>query len=455
VLVVVVAVGLLSGRAIAADAKFQIAGFSVDVTPPMGSPLLGWAAPPVKGVDDPLSAVGFVFFGSGKPIVFLSVDWLEIRNDSYDYWKSQVADAAGTTPDRVLISCVHQHDAPFDDINSQKVVEAAGIKEPLTDVKFCRETVLKVAKAVQDAVQKPRPVTHIGLGQAEVKKVASNRRYLGSDGKLYYNRSSDGASRNAAIRESDPGTIDPFLKTISFWNGDKPVLAMHAFATHPMSYYRKGRVSCDFPGIARNRRQSEQPDVLQVYFSGASGNITAGKYNDGNPANRPVLADRLYQAMANAWQNTKRQPIQTVELRSVPMLLPIDPRPMRELGKMRKDVTDPKTGKTLRMLAALGVAWRERRDAGYAVALPVVDFGPAQFLLLPGESYVEFQLMAQQLRPDSFVMVAGYGECGTGYVAIERAWQEKDGNLNDWCYTGPGSEKVMRDAMSIVLKATK
>lgn len=435
-----------------ADAGFKIAGFSADVTPPLGSALLGWAAPPVKGVDDPLTAVGFVLFGAGKPIVFLSIDWLEIRNDSYDYWKSTIAEAAGTTPDRVLVSCVHQHDAPLDDINAQKIVEAAGRSEVMTDVKFCREAVQTVAKAVREGVKKPQRVTHIGLGQAEVHKIASNRRYLGDDGKFYFNRSSDGAHRNAAIRNSDPGTIDPFLKTISFWDGDKPLVAMHAFSTHPMSYYRKGRVSCDFPGIARNRRQGDQPEVLQIYFSGASGNITAGKYNDGKPENRPVLADRLYQAMVAAWKDTKRQPLQKVELRSAPMLLPIDPRPNRTLEQMRKDVADPASKPTLRMLAALGVAWRERRDKDYSVPLPVVDFGPAQFVLLPGESYVEFQLMAQQTRPDSFVMTAGYGECGTGYVAIERAWKEDDGNLKDWCYTGPGCEKVVRDALKLALR---
>ena len=33
------------------------------------------------------------------------------------------------------------------------------------------------------------------------------------------------------------GLVDNELKTISFWNNDKAVLALHAFATHPMSYY--------------------------------------------------------------------------------------------------------------------------------------------------------------------------------------------------------------------------
>jgi hypothetical protein len=78
--------------------------------------------------------------------------------------------------------------------------------------------------------------------------------------------------------------------------------------------------------------------------------------------------------------------------------------------------------------------------------------GTAQLLLLPGESYVEFQLAAQRLRPDSFVMTLGYGDCAPGYVPTERAFQEGDGNLRDWCWVAPGAEKAMTKALGAALK---
>jgi len=61
-------------------------------------------------------------------------------------------------------------------------------------------------------------------------------------------------------------------------------------------------------------------------------------------------------------------------------------------------------------LAAMGLSWRMRVDAGRPLDLPVLDLGPALVVLLPGESYVEFQLLAQQMRPDTFVVAVGYGE---------------------------------------------
>jgi hypothetical protein len=103
-------------------------------------------------------------------------------------------------------------------------------------------------------------------------------------------------------------------------------------------------------------------------------------------------------------------------------------------------------------LAALGLSWRKRADAGHKLSVPVLDLGKAQLVLMPAESYVEYQLLAQRLRPDSFVVVAGYGECAPGYIPIERAWKEHDGNLADWCWVAPGAEDAMTRALTAALK---
>ena len=79
-------------------------------------------------------------------------------------------------------------------------------------------------------------------------------------------------------------------------------------------------------------------------------------------------------------------------------------------------------------LAALGLSWRKRADAGATIDVPCLDFDSAQLVLLPAEAYLEFQLMAQAMRPDSLVMVMGYGESAPGYIPTEKAVEERDGN---------------------------
>lgn len=87
------------------------------------------------------------------------------------------------------------------------------------------------------------------------------------------------------------------------------------------SYYRTGFPNPDFPGLARFFRQLAVPAALHLHFTGAGGNIGAGKYNDGSPENRLVLAQRLAEGMRRAWDSTQRQPISATEwtraLRSV------------------------------------------------------------------------------------------------------------------------------------------
>ncbi|MDG1833218.1 MAG: hypothetical protein P8J63_08330, partial [Verrucomicrobiota bacterium] len=269
-------------------AQFSIAPFTADVTVPIGHGMMGglWQA---KKVADPLYAKGVVLLGGSKPVVFVAVDWCEIRNAAFDRWREVLAKAANTSRDCVLVSAIHQHEAPVADLEAQRILERRKLKGNICDLKFHETAVQRVATAVRTALRKPTAITHLGTGQAKVEKIASNRRYVLPDGKVSFGRGS-ASGRNVLAANAPEGIIDPWLKTISFWNGDQPIAALSGYATHPMSYYRTGEISADFPGIARARRQKDTPGCLQIYFSGASGNVTAGKYNTGERTNRVLLA---------------------------------------------------------------------------------------------------------------------------------------------------------------------
>ncbi|MDP7050457.1 MAG: hypothetical protein QF600_00880, partial [Verrucomicrobiota bacterium] len=93
------AVLCLFSLSVAAAPKFTVAPFSADVTVPIGHGMMGglWKS---KSIVDPLYAKGVVLSGGDKPVVFVSVDWCEIRNASFDRWREALAKAAGTTRER-------------------------------------------------------------------------------------------------------------------------------------------------------------------------------------------------------------------------------------------------------------------------------------------------------------------------------------------------------------------
>ncbi len=235
-LILVAGTVLISYAASAADeTPFRIALFSAVVTPPLGHPLLGGTTtpPPAHAIDDPLSAKGLVLLGGEQPIVLVSIDWCEIRNDAFDRWRDVLAAAAGTNRECVLVTAIHQHDAPLADLEAQRILNRSPLGGTIIDFDYHERCVQKTAEALQAGLKAARRVTHFGTSQAKVEKIASNRRYLDARGQPHFDRSSmSGGDKLKA--DAPEGEIDPFLKTLSFWDGDVPVCGLHVYSVHPM-----------------------------------------------------------------------------------------------------------------------------------------------------------------------------------------------------------------------------
>ena len=435
----------------AAGSPWTITSFAADVTIPIGHPCMGGGISPARVVIDPLEAIGFVLAGGtlDRPVVVVSVDWCEIRNEAYDAWRDALAAVAGTDRQRVIVTAIHQHDAPVMDPRAQRILEAREAAGAVCDIAFSDAIVSRIAESLRVALAGPaRSVTHIGIGRARVERVASNRRYELPDGSISYHRTS--ASHERAAFDAAEGTIDPWLTTLSFWDGDEPVLALSHYAVHPMSYYGNGEVSADFIGMARRARARALPGVTQVYVSGCAGNVTAGKYNDGSPDNRPVLASRIEQAMAAAWADTRRSPLERADLRSVPLTFHPRNGPGHTQDHLAARLANDEKPYD-QCLAAMALSWRARLASGEPVDMPVLDLGPAVLVLLPGETYVEYQLLAQQLRPDATVIAVGYGESGTGYIPTSLQLAEGDENLGDWSWVDASAAATLRDGLALAL----
>jgi hypothetical protein len=157
---------------------------------------------PVEKIADPLYANGFVLLSNAKPIVVVAVDWCEIRNDAYERWRAVLAEAARTDRERVLVTALHQHDAPIADLEAQRLLDSVKAKGSICMLDFHEKAVQRVAKALAKSLPDAKKITHFGIGQSKVEKVSSNRRYLGHDGLPRFNRmSATRAARFATPRK--------------------------------------------------------------------------------------------------------------------------------------------------------------------------------------------------------------------------------------------------------------
>jgi len=416
----------------------RIATFDMDVTPPVGSIM---AYNPVANTWDlGLRAKGMVLLGSGKPIVICSVDWIGIANESQDSFKTALALAAGTIPERVAIHTIHQHDAPVCDFGAEKLLLDEGLDPNCYEGSFAREVIRRLKTAVQNSISHAQSITEVGFGEAEVYGVASNRRILGEDGHVKAMRFT--TCEDSLIRAEPEGLVDPMVSLVSFWNHDRPVAVLSYYATHPQSYYQTGIANPDFPGIARFIRQLAVPDALHIHFNGAGGNIGAGKYNDGSHVNRGILAERLADGMKRAWDRTTRMRINAGDITW--MIQKVALPPAQNFKAMEGHLNSYDTASLTANVSKL--AWLKRCEAGKLLDLTSLGISNVRILHMPGELFVEYQLAAKAMRPDMHVAMAAYGDYGPEYICTAIAYEQGG-------YEAGTASGVTREAEDLLMSA--
>ena len=427
--------------------SLRLAPFRFDVTPPMGHSCCGGWITPVEAVDDPLEAVGFVLLGAGKPIVICAVDWTGLLNEAHVEWRKALAEAAGTTPERVAVQCVHQHNAPFACLEAERIVQAQGDLPHIVDLDFFGQCLQRGRKAVAQAAGDARPVTHVAHGQAKVEKVAGNRRVSrDSEGRVLAGRGS--SCRDPKLRALPEGLIDPWLKTVAFYDNQRKIAACHYYATHPMSYYADGRVSSDFAGLARKQRQQDEPDCLHIYFTGCGGNIGAGKYNDGSHEMRPVLTRRVYDGIVRSEQNLAPAPIDRVAWKTVEVLPP--PRATLSAEAIEQQIGNKEGSVASRNRPSYKLAWLRRVERKIPIVLSSLHLGGVRLLHLPSECFVQYQLRAQQMQPSRFVAVAAYGDGGPWYIPVKEEYP-KGGYEVSVAFCDPEVDPILTAGMKKLL----
>ena len=108
----------------------------------------------------------------------------------------------------------------------------------------------------------------------------------------------------------------------------------------------------------------------------------------------------------------------------------------------------------MKLRAAEKLAWYQRNTSGLLVDVAALRLGKIWMLSLPGESFVEYQLAAQQMELSGVVCTAAYGDYGPGYIGTKKSYFENGGyETSDLVSgTGPGVEEVLLKAIETVLR---
>src|SRR5690606_38754531 len=196
---------------------------------------------------------------------------------------------------------------------------------------------------------------------------------------------------------------------------DRPIVSLSYYATHPQSHFGKGDVTSEFVGLARTERERALDGLTLVHCYGAGRNVAAGKYNDGTPAVRVMLTERMAVGMRRAWEATEKTPLRAdeVDWRVEPVRLPVAAH--LEPEQLRATLEDPSADEGERLAAAGKLAFVLRMMHGDPIELACLQLGNVHILHMPGELFVEYQLDAQRMMPEAEVCMAAYGDYAPGY----------------------------------------
>lgn len=425
----------------------NICTFVSDITPPIGEALCDGLCPLVSSIEHPLLAKGVILREGSESWVLCALDWAGVGNDAYELFKRRIAEAADTSPACVAVQSVHQHSAPSIDSNANFLMAGTDVPVSMSSLEFLEKAVDSVAAAVGKAVAGQwRTVTHVGTSWAPVNQVASTRRILQPDRTILARFSQ---TNDPIMQYAPEGCIDGFLRTVSFYEGNCPIVHMHYYATHPMSYYGDGRVTYDVPGLARERIEKES-GIFQVYFTGCGGNVAMGKYNDGTPSTRVALTERLYDAMVNSIGSVKRSPASHIHWESIPLTFQLRGGNAFSEATNIQIINDTNVTAGERIKAAMILAMIERVRSGRLFELSCLSVGPIRILHLPGEPFVEYQLWAEHYFPELFVAIAGYGDCAMCYICTDMAYTDNGGYEQTWSFIDPSEEYLRRKIAEII-----
>jgi hypothetical protein len=123
-----------------------------------------------------------------------------------------------------------------------------------------------------------------------------------------------------------------------------------------------------------------------------------------------------------------------------------------DAARLRRNISDEKAALSTRLESARHLAWVERSAAGRKIDVSCLKLGAIDMLHMPGELFVEYQLAAQKLRPDSPTVMAAYGDYGMGYIGLAESYLQGGYETGPASLVAPEVENVLMSAIRELVK---
>lgn len=395
--------------------QLQAAAVEVDITPPVGIPMEGYAARKgvSQGIHDPLLGQLLLLQAGDKRLVLISLDLLGVSLDFTKQVRRGIHQTVGAPPEGTLIACSHTH------------AGAAGFLPPHPgislpqDAELQQMTARKLIGAAIWAEQCLQPA-RLGIGRGTVAGIALNR------------------------NDPEKGLVDNelVLLFVEDMRGN-PLAVVMNHGCHPTVLgYDNLFFSADYPGAARMTLRRIYPETTFLFTNGASGDVST-RFTRREQTYREV--DRMGRLLAGevlkVMQTIKTQPDAELDAKTVEVDLRFRSFPPVEVARQEKERLQAE----LEAMKAAGAAHGEIRRAitrlegatgqllmaqelagrtsnrSQMQALIVNELG---MIGVPGEPFTRTVLDIKAGSPKAATMVISYANDYQGYFPDATSIQE-------------------------------
>jgi neutral ceramidase len=392
--------------------KLLGSALQIDITPPIGTPLEGYAAriQPSIGIHDPLFA-GLILLKLGdEQVLLISLDQIAISAPVTEKIRAAVAETLQLKPEQILVACTHTHSGPSGYITRFPMLSDS------TDPFLVDLLTRKLAGAANQLSSQLEPVI-LELGQDQVFGLGHNRNDINEE-------------------TQDHELLVLVMKSIE----GQPQAVWVNYGCHPTILgYDNRLISTDFPGAARRAMMCQYPDLVWLFMNGASGDIStrftrrgqdfseversglllAGSVLKAIQTAKSLAVDKLEGKMANIQLPLRefgsveaaRAEATSLELEWKAMLASGEPA-----GELRKAMTRAEGAQAQVMMAEL-YAGKQYLDS----TIQAIRIGGLTLVGLPGEIFTETVLALKAMGTNRTVAVVGYANDYCGYFPDRKA----------------------------------
>lgn len=423
---------------------YEVGCHKVDVTPPVGVWLAGYAArtEPSKAVYHPLRAVTTVIGDGQTDVLLVSIEWLGFY-DLTEEARRRISEACGIPRSHIILCGTHTHCGP-----AVRDVDVRRHGEDAIDGEYVDRTLDALAEAALSAVESRRPA-HLGTGSEWCGFAASRRKPDGNGGVLW--EPSLDAPHDHEVPVLVVSSPDGALRQTIF-----------SYACHPTSTGPILEIGGDYPGFACAALESRYPGVVASFLKGCGGDQkpdpaerTTGTFRRIPVEEVKVLGSQLGSAVARVVDLGPLDSVDgAIKVAQTFVTLEADPVTESAIAEARDS-----EGFAAREWADHYSGAMEAGDVlstRVSMEIQTVRFGNSLVLVtMAGEINVEYGLrLKRELgKVIDWVIPLGYANEIVGYVPVERQIPEGGyevvGNAQGLLYSGPfssGTEDRIVDA---------